>query len=76
MKSLSLAEPGCECIPSSSLVVMELRLLAREQAKPVMITVGEVPRQEGRVMKSIGKMLLMGASLYFLIHILIWAVKG
>lgn len=78
MKSLSLAEPGCECVPSSEIVLMELRRLAREQAKPVTITAGKVPpvRTEGRVMKVIGKGLLVFASLYFLVHLLIRWAKG
>ena len=67
---------GWGCIHNS--VIMELRRLAREQGKPVKITVGKVPpvRTEGRVMKGIGKVLLVCGSLYFLIHILIWAVKS
>lgn len=76
MKTLSLNVFESEVIPSSALVQMELRRLAREQVKPV-ITVGEVPpvRTEGRAMKGIGKGLLVFAALYFFIHILIWAVK-
>jgi hypothetical protein len=31
--------------------------------------------QEGRVMRFIGRALLVAGSVYFLIHILIWAVK-
>ena len=77
LKSLSINGPESECIPSSNLVRMMLRAAEREE-KAATITVGQVPpipRQEGRAMKMIGKGLLVFASLYFLVHILIWAVK-
>ena len=78
MKSLSLAEPGCECIPSSEIVAMELRRLAREQVKPVTITVGEVPKAEGRwtrwLMK-IGVFLMGCLGILVTVHIIIGAVK-
>jgi hypothetical protein len=78
MKTLTVNDGfDVEVIPSSSLVAMEIRRLAREQAKPVTITVGKVPpiKGEGRVMKMFGKTLLIVGGLYFGIHLLIFLVK-
>ena len=71
-----LPRKGAQCV-SGALMVDALRRLAREQVKPVTVTVGEVPpvKGEGKAMKMVGKVLLVCGSLYFLIHILIWAVK-
>ena len=76
-KSLSINGFESEVIPSSALVAMEIRRLAREQEKPVTVTVGKVPpvKGEGRAMKGIGKVLLVFGSLYFLIHIIAWWAK-
>ena len=78
MKSIAVNDGTNEVIPSSCLVAMEVRRLERAGQPADTITVGQVPpipRQEGRAMKMIGKGLLVFASLYFLVHILIWAVK-
>jgi hypothetical protein len=73
MKTLTVNDGfDVEVIPSSSLVAMEIRRLAREQGKAVTIT--EV-KPEGRVMKMFGKTLLIVGGLYFGIHLLIFLVK-
>jgi hypothetical protein len=73
MKSLSINEYESEVIPSSELV----RMMSRLNDKGVEITVGEVPpiEKEGWKMRMVGKTLLVLGSLYFAIHILVWAVK-
>ena len=71
MKSLSIAGPESECIPSAELVRMMSRLAERKQ-----VTVEEpTPAKEGWKMRAVGKTLLVLGSLYFAIHILIWTVK-
>ena len=73
MKNLSINGPESECIPSSDLVAM-LRRLSEKQGKAV--TVMEVKTQEGRVLKLVGKALLIVGGLYFSIHFLAWLAKG
>jgi hypothetical protein len=70
MKSLSIAGPESECIPSAELVRMMSRLA--EQNK---ITVGKVPPGESKVLRTIGTWLLWIGAIYFGIHILVWLVK-
>jgi hypothetical protein len=76
MKSLSVNGFEAEVIPSACLVAMEIKRLAREQGKAVTVQEIREPKPgEGRVLKLIGKTLLIVGGLYFSIHLLIWAVK-
>ena len=71
MKSLSLNEYESEVIPSSSLVMMEVRRLARDQGKPA--TVHE--SRENRWLAKAGLILAGMLGIYMAIHILIWMVR-
>ena len=71
MKSLSINGYEAEVIPSAELVRMMSKISEQK------ITVGKVPpiEKEGWKMRAVGKTLLVIGSLYFAIHILIWAVR-
>jgi hypothetical protein len=71
MKSLSIAGPESECIPSAELV----RMMSRLNNKGVEITVGKVPPVESKVLRTIGAWIIWIGSIFFAIHMLVWLVK-
>ena len=73
MKTLSLNEPGCECIPSEYLAAM-LRRLSEKEGKPVTIEVSSAV--DPHWLRAGGEWILIIASLFFGINFLIYLVKG
>jgi len=69
MKSLSINDFEAEVIPSAELVRMMSKIAEQKQATE------PTPAKEGWKMRAVGKALLVIGSLYFAIHILVWAVK-
>jgi hypothetical protein len=74
-KSLSLNDYEAEVVPSSELVMMEIKRLAKEQGKPMTIQEVKDKGRAIRIVERVGLFVMGSFAVLLLVHILVAWVK-